>query len=44
MVGDYRQHTYSGGGSRSLKEWVLRHQSRIRDGYGSHNNGRHKMG
>ncbi len=44
VVGDYRQIIFPDGSAQPLKEWTLRHQSRMRDGYGSHNNGRHKLG
>jgi hypothetical protein len=30
--------------AQPLKTRVLKHQSRLRDGYGSHHNGRHKSG
>ena len=43
-VGDHRLIIYPDGAAAPLKEWSLRHRSRMRDGYGSHMNGRHKMG
>jgi hypothetical protein len=41
---DVRLIIFPDGGSRPMKDWILRHQSRLRDGYVSHNNGRHKLG
>ena len=44
-VGDHRLIIcYPDGAATPLKEWLLRHRARMRDGCGSHMNGRHKMG
>ena len=44
LNGDFRQIVHPDGGARPLNEWIQRHQSRLRDGHGSHHNGRHKLG
>ena len=45
LTGDHRLIIYPDGGAAPLKAWsLLRHRARMRDGYGSHRNGRHKMG
>ena len=43
-VGDYRYILFPDGGDRPLKQWVRQYQCRLRDGFGSHMNGRHKVG
>ena len=42
--GDHLRIFFPDGGAQNLNTWVLKHQSRFRDGYGSHHNGRHKLG
>ncbi len=42
--GDMQNLLFPDRQARPLKTWVLKHQSRQRDGYGSHHNGRHKSG
>lgn len=44
LIGDHQFIIYPAGGAAPLKAWSLRHRARMRDGYGSHMNGRHKMG
>lgn len=44
LLGDRGQILYPDGGARPLKVHVRRFQNRPRDGYGSHHQGRHKMG
>ncbi len=44
VAGDRGQILYPDGGARPLKVHVRRFQNSPKDGYGSHNNGRHKMG
>jgi len=43
-AGDYCLIQFPDGGAKPLKQWVRRHQSRMRDGFGSHQAGRHKLG
>ena len=42
--GDKWKIIFPDGGAKALHPWVLKHQSKLRDGYGSHHNGRHKLG
>ena len=44
QFGDYRLILFPDGAARPLKQWIRQHQCRMRDGFGSHTNGRHKMG
>lgn len=44
QVGDLRLIQFPDGGAQPLKQWIKQHQCRMRDGFGSHMNGRHKMG
>ena len=44
MIGDDRLIVYPDGGVRALKHRVKPHRSKQRDGFGSHRNGKHKLG
>ena len=44
LWGDRGQILYPDGGAKPLKIFLKRFQHRPGDGYGSHNNGKHKMG
>ena len=44
LLGDQGQVIYPDGGARPLKIYLRRYNNKPGDGFGSHNNGRHKLG
>lgn len=44
LLGDRGEIHFPDRGQQSLKIFVRKHQDRLRSGYGSHQDGRHKLG
>jgi hypothetical protein len=44
LLGDQGQVIYPDGGARPMKVYLRRYTNKPGDGFGSHNNGRHKLG